>query len=115
MKVNNISRFFILGSAVATIGLGGVSCNVVLDEQSLAPDITEENVRTKVVQLADDYTTDVLLVKTNTADPSEREALAGVEGVASVEKIFPSTQGKEELEAWSEIHGKCCIFEKFDL
>lgn len=109
MKVNNISRFFILGSAVATIGLGGVSCNVVLDEQSLAPDITEENVRTKVVQLADDYTTDVLLVKTNTADPSEREALAGVEGVASVEKIFPSTQGKEELEArfgldrWYEI------------
>ena len=71
MKANSISRFFILGSAVAAMGLGGVSCNDVLDEQTIAPD--NLTVQTKVMQLADKYEKDMLLVKTNTSDESESE------------------------------------------
>ena len=97
MKANSISRFLILGSAVAAMGLGGVSCNDVLDEQTIAPE--NLTVQTKVMQLADKYEKDMLLVKTNTSDESESELLSRLDGVKKVEKLFKSTKGKEELEA----------------
>ena len=97
MKANSISRFLILGSAVAAMGLGGVSCNKVLDEQSIAPE--NLTVQTKVMQLADQYTKDMLLVKTNTSDPSESDLLSRLDGVKKVENLLKSTKGKEELEA----------------
>lgn len=110
MTAKIISRFFILSSATAAIALSGVSCKSILDEQTLVPNEIGNNDRTKVIQLADEYSTDILLVKTRTADMSEGELLAGVDGVAAVKKLFPSTKGKEELEArfgldrWYEVH-----------
>lgn len=67
------------------------SCNknVQEDQQQFAP----------IVKLGEDFTPNTLLVKFNSPLTEDETAAFGMESGATLEKVFPSTPGKEALEA----------------
>lgn len=84
----------------ASLLLAAVSCQQVeLDEDSIQSSMSQTKAADKIIGSSKDANNSVILVKldiTPTADLS-------FEGVRSITRLFPSTPGKEELEARFEM------------
>ena len=90
------TKLKILASLAA---LGLVSCVAHVDEALTLPDYPGNDVMTKVAKFNDSYDPSSLLIKFQTVPSAEFLTQLTSQNGASFEKLFPSTPGKEELEA----------------
>lgn len=75
-----------------------VSCNGVMETEKAMLELPDA-VQTKIIRTSDDFESNTFLLKFNSIPDESVLASIKSKGISSIEKLFPSCPGREDLEA----------------